>query len=117
MIASASRGDDMLITVDDFNRADELLKVTEMKMPQTFGGMGRDKLAEVTERVMERIGIDKIVYFDELVGAFWRDANKWDLERILSTLTAMKFCTRGVEGGRLYFKYKEEEETKDGKLY
>lgn len=120
MIMSVSRGRDFKVTMKDFNRAIEMLSSTEKKMSMALGGLGKSELAEVTHRVMGKIAYCKEIWFEELLGAFYRDVSKEELHKILSTLcsivdpsTGSKFCTRAFVGGRQKITYRKEEK-KDG---
>ncbi len=76
MIMSASRGDDMTITADDFRRADKILHATELKMAKTFGGLGQAKYANVTEKVMDYIrGFNGPVSRRDVMAKFYRDVD------------------------------------------
>lgn len=76
MIMSASRGDDLLITADDFRRADKILKSCEIKMGRTFGGLGQAKYANVTEKVMDYIHAAKApISRRDVMAKFYRDVD------------------------------------------
>lgn len=76
MIMSASRGDDLLITPEDFHRADKILHATELKMAKTFGGLGQAKYANVTEKVMDYIrGFNGPVSRRDVMAKFYRDVD------------------------------------------
>lgn len=76
MIMSASRGSDLLITADDFRRADRILKSCELKMSRTFGGLGQAKYANVTERVMDYIrAAHAPISRRDVMAKFYRDVD------------------------------------------
>jgi hypothetical protein len=101
MIINASRTDNMLITDADLNTAISFLYETEKKMPMTFSGLGKSSQAEVLARCMAIIGNKKETSFDELMYLFRNDATKWDLERVLDSLCAMKFCSYIINTGKI----------------
>lgn len=60
LVASASRGDDLLIIGDDFNMARQLLEGAEINMHKTFGGFGKSRTSDATETVknfIQKMGI------------------------------------------------------------
>jgi hypothetical protein len=101
MILNASRTDSMTISGDDLKRAINILNTTEKKMPLTFSGLGKSSQAEVLSLCMAEIGRCKETTFDALMYKFRNDATKWDLERILDSLEAMKFCSIITNTGKI----------------
>ena len=93
MILNASRTSSMTINGDDLNQAIQLLEETEIKMPRTFSGLGRSSHAATLSHMMVEISHRKETTFSEIMNIFRHDALKWDVERVLETLEAMKFCT------------------------
>jgi hypothetical protein len=90
MIFSASRANDMRITVSDFERALTLLKRTERKMPMTFMGHGRNRTSDTLVQVMSYCGEKGTVRESELLRRFYRDVDKRGLELILESMEKMK---------------------------
>jgi hypothetical protein len=90
MIFSASRGDDMMITGGDFERALNALKAAEVKMVKVFSGLGSSKYSQVTEKILTYIAGKKTVTQAELLTAFYRDLDLETLKVIEATLSAMK---------------------------
>ena len=73
---SVSRGDDLLMTAEDFRRADTILKSAELKMSRTFGGLGGAKYANATEKVMDYIrGMHAPVSRRDVMAKFYRDVD------------------------------------------
>lgn len=103
MILSASRSDDMIITLNDLNRAVDILERTEIKMPQAFGSMGDDPDAKLLNNIMRDIIIEGEIDRQELLTRHYFDAtNPRKFEAIITTLQSMGFLTvkRSVgEGG------------------
>lgn len=89
MIMSASRGNDLRITVQDFNRALALLTKTEEKMPMVFMGHGKNQQADTLTKIMAYLGNKGTTKESELLRAFYRDVDRRGLENILSTLQSM----------------------------
>ena len=92
MIMSASRTDEMIITAGDFTKALGILEITEKNMANTFSGVGRSDLAEVTNRVMKTIAEYKEINMSELLRLYYTDADKETMLKIIATLTAMHYC-------------------------
>lgn len=90
MICSASKGDNMIVSSQELNRAVSIIETAEQKMTKTFSGVGQLNNASVIEKVTMEIGLRKKVLFSELLDFFTGDVDKWGLEKILETLSAMK---------------------------
>ena len=101
MIFNASRTSSMTITDLDLQRAIHFLTEAEKKMPLTFSGLGKSSQAEVLSRCMAVIGNKKEVAYDELMYMFRNDVTKWDLDRVLESLCAMKYCTYITNTGKI----------------
>jgi len=100
IISSASRSNDLVIHKEDLDRAVKLLEATEVKMPYTFSGVGRSDNADVVNRVMTEIGVQKTCTFSHLMGRFYRDVDKDMLNKILQSLDAMNFVDIGFADGQ-----------------
>lgn len=96
MIMSASRGDTLQITAQDFERANTILRATELKMSRTFGGLGKAKYADVTQRVMDYISRIKVVSRKDLLRKFHRDVDIPTLKIIEEVMTNMKVVSISV---------------------
>lgn len=108
MIMNASRTSDMLITEDDFDRALNVLDVTERMMPRTFSGFGKSRDADVLNRVMTIVGTRKRISLPELQGMVYLDADSRTLDSIVTTLESMNFLTIGREGTQSILEYKKQ---------
>jgi hypothetical protein len=105
IILSASCRDDMIIDDKIFDRALSLIERTEKKMPLTFSGVGKSETSDVLSRVMAYVGAEGKTSFKELLIAFYYDADKETLTRIVGTLTAMGFCSMVHEGKTITIKH------------
>jgi len=111
MIFSASRSEDMLIDVQDFERALTLLKETEKVMSKAFAGIGKNEMADVMERVMSLVGLEGRIKFSDIVKRFYSDANADEIATIIRTMRAMEFVETKVVGEKsqdYWIIYKEE---------
>lgn len=94
MIVSAMRNresDSLLITAADLKKANDYLVLLERGMTKVYAGLGRNELADVTQRIMLKISILKVVRFGTLLNHFYGDVNKEELLKILSTLETMSW--------------------------
>jgi hypothetical protein len=105
-LLNASRTSNMLITVEDLQNAIDLLGATEVNMPNTFSGFGKNALADTLSKAMAYIGNRGEVDYSELMNHFHRDVSRFELDRILDTLQGMDFCEIVTNTGII--KYKKE---------
>ncbi len=98
MIMSASRGDSMIIDEKDFDRSLALLLETEIKMPYTFSGLGKDRNADSIHRMMAIVGARKEVSRAELVRIFYLDADSRQIDAMIVTMNTMGFCNTIIRG-------------------
>ncbi len=90
-IISAARSDEMIISRKDLERAISFLEKTEIKMSQTFSGVGKSSHADVLAKVMSDIGMAGEVNMSSMIEKYRSDADKWTMEKIVETLAAMKY--------------------------
>jgi hypothetical protein len=64
MVLSASRGDDMRITLDDIMIADKMLSTTEEDLPKVFSRIGRSEVSLQAERLIGFVRRHKKVRFE-----------------------------------------------------
>ncbi len=98
MCLSASRGEDYIIHVEDFKRAQRLLETTEKKMPKAFSGLGKSKFADqldtVTQYIVHNHMHGRKSLRSEVLANMSRDLDSWTLEQIERTLEQMKKIKR-----------------------
>jgi len=108
MILSASRSNSMIITESDFQRAVEILAITEVKMPHTFSGVGRFEGSDIVHRIMAFIAQTESISFSNLMRAFYQDVDKEGLEKMLDTMMTLDFITQDFpSGGERMIHYKD----------
>lgn len=105
MIVSASRSSSKMIDIVDFERALNILEMTEKKMPYTFSGVGKSDTSEIMERVMAKVAACKIIDFGELLRAFYQDVDKLTLEKMIEGLVSMDMVAVEFEGKRKIIKF------------
>lgn len=89
IICSASRGDDLKLTPADFNRALALLTAAEANMHKTFGGLGKARISDGSNTVMDFIKQMGITTRSALLQKFFRDIEPMELEKIETQLVQM----------------------------
>jgi len=117
LILTASKGDEQMITSDTLKRAIQILEQTEKKMPLTFRGMGSSDYSVITDKVMKTIANarDTGILFSRLLGLHYYDADKFILEKIVDTLSTMKYCVKVYEGNDMLIKYIHKDNRKEDK--
>lgn len=90
MVMSASRSDELVIDEQDFKRATQVLRSTELKMHRTFGGLGSSKYSEVTEKILGYIRAVGITTRSSLLTKFYRDVDGATLRIIEEVMDQMK---------------------------
>lgn len=90
MAISASRGQDRLITSDDFHRTLKIMEAAEKKMYKTFGGLGRAKYSDATEKILTFIQFEQKVSRSSLMKKFYRDVDSGTLKIIEEVLEQMQ---------------------------
>lgn len=95
MIVSASRSNEMVIRAKDFDRALEIMRITEQKMPNTFSHYGARKDAGLMRTVLLTIAQASqnglMCKRSALIRKFGRDLNLMDLDHILDGLKKAKY--------------------------
>lgn len=100
MIMNAARTSSMCLDAVDFDSALDLLERTEVKMPYTFSGYGKNKNADTLTRIMTIIGNRKKISLAELQKITYLDADEWTLRKIIDTLTNMEYVIPMQEGSQ-----------------
>lgn len=90
MCLSASRGNEIEINLEDFERARSLLERAEKKMPLAFKGMGKSNIAELTDKVLTVIMAKKEIKRSEVLRFLYGDIDIWTLEQVERVLAGMK---------------------------
>ena len=89
MIESVSRGSDMIIEEKDLKKAIITLKAAEIKMPNTFGGVGESRYAGAIQRLMATIAERREISLSELMIMFRRDVDSFEMNKLIETLDTM----------------------------
>lgn len=104
MAVMASRGDDLIISENDFARARGLLEAVERKMPRVFIGLGKARFAEATETVLLFVQSRREVSRAEVLRRYYRDVDAYTLDQVEVILSQMGMVQvlRNGTGERLY---------------
>lgn len=105
MILCASRSDSKEIDVQDFDRALDILTMTEKRMRYTFSGVGKSNTAEVMQRVMATLAAKNRVEFGDLLQLFYQDVDKFMLEKMIDALISMGIVELDMSGGKKVIVY------------
>ncbi len=90
IISNASHSDSLCLEPRDFTRAVSLLEEVEIKMPKTFGGLGRVKNSDVLEQIKEYIKKVNVTTKRVLLAKFYRDITEQELGMFIKTLEQMR---------------------------
>lgn len=105
MVMSASRGDSRILTVQDFERSNKILKSTELKMSRTFGGLGRAKYSDSTEKIMDYIRNVGIASRKDVMRKFYRDvdgATMKIIEEVMDNMKVVQISVTLASGDKMY---------------
>lgn len=99
MCFSAVRGDDLIISKEDFKLARDAVESVAINVPRVFRGVGESELVKATTKVLEFIENKGFASRDEILKAHWRDVTADDLDRVLATLKEA-YIIREYQQGR-----------------
>lgn len=89
MALSLSYKDDLILTVEDLQRALALLDATEPGMHKALGSAGKNPLAAETMRIAAQIASNGKATYKELIVANFHDLGKKNLDLVLDDLKMM----------------------------
>lgn len=105
LLISVSRSSDLEITMEDFNRAKEILELAEQNMGQTFGGMGHAKYSDSTEKIKDYIKNIGTTSRSVILARFYRDVDSFALkqiEEVLQQMNLVKITLLVEQGEKIY---------------
>jgi hypothetical protein len=111
MALSLSYKDDLVLTVEDLERAKVLLDRTEPGMSRALGAAGKNLLAVETVRIAQQIRQLGVVTYRELLIKNFHDTGKKNFDLILEDLYAMGRIAK--DGNYLKWNGKEEKEPEE----
>jgi hypothetical protein len=83
---SASRGDALVITKNDFKKAYDAVKSVAANVPKVFRAVGESELTVASDKVLRLLEAKGFATKGEILKALWRDVSTEDLDKILATL-------------------------------
>ncbi len=86
MVMNASREGDMLLTIEDFDNALELLEATEQGMPRALRGVGARDDSAVVAKIINILETRKTMTQKMLYQTFMYDASKQMIDEVIETL-------------------------------
>lgn len=86
MVMNASREGDMLLTIEDFDNALELLEDTEQGMPRALRGVGARDDSAVVAKIINLLETRKTITQRMLYQTFMYDASKQMIDEVIETL-------------------------------
>lgn len=105
MAISMARGNSMVITLEHFEEALNLLTKAEMKMSSVFKGIGRAKYTEEMNLVLKLIKTRGSVLRSEILSILHRDVDMTALREITETLVGMNAIKAPRREGTMDFLY------------
>jgi hypothetical protein len=105
ILCSASRGDDLKITGGDFKRALQLLTEAESRMHKTFGGLGKSRVSDESDTVINFIKNIKTTTRKMVLQKFYRDIDPMTLsnvEVLMQQMGVVKITLLPQQADKLY---------------
>lgn len=99
MICSASRSNELKLQKLDLERAIGILENAEIKMPQTFGGVGKNIHADTMTALMNEIALKKEITTASLMSIFYRDIDQRTFDQMIQTLKLMNYINISITPG------------------
>lgn len=105
MILSISRSDDLIIELEDLDKAIKEIWDVFKSLDVTFRGVGESDLVEAMDRVMQFIEQKGTCSRSAIMRYNYRHITDEDLTRVLITLTGMGFCIEKTQGRDYVYTY------------
>ncbi len=105
ILCSASRGDDLKLNSNDFHRALEFLLDAERNMPKTFGGLGKSRMSDQSDAIINFIKKTGITTRKSLLQKFYRDIDPITLanvEALMQQMGVVKIRLMPEDGDKTY---------------
>ena len=105
---SVSESDDLVITLDQFERAMGLMVAAEENMGNLFSSFGTASYVGQTTEVMNFIRSNGKVSKSEIMRQFYRSVDSTILEAVIKVLTDMKRVRVDISSGEVIYQYVED---------
>ena len=99
IILSASRSEDKLITVEDFELALAILENAEKVMQNVYIGYGKSSTNDLLQRAIVLVAKAGILPKSALMESMMEDADSFTLDRVLQTMLTMKYIQIELKEG------------------
>ena len=116
MIVSASESDDMIIEGKHFEKALNILEVTEAEMPNAFHGIGMADHANVYAKVLSYIESQDRFSFNDICIAFQMDSGEKQLIEMLTMAERVGLLKRETSVSETYYDVKQIKKKKGKKV-
>ena len=103
MIMSASQTSDMIITDKHLRKAIKLLEETEVRMPESFEGVGEARTGKLVSNIMRHIASKDKTTFSELHRMFYASGEKRVLEECVRQIADMGYCKIVWDTGEIVY--------------
>lgn len=114
MCFSAVRGDDLIISKEDFKLARDAVESVAINVPKVFRGVGESELVKATTKILDFIEAKGFASRDEMLKAHWRDVTSDDLDRVLATLKEAYIIREYTQGRKTLYQAVEKPLPKKG---
>lgn len=105
ILCSASRGDDLKIVAEDFYSAMRLLTDAEVTMPKTFGGLGKSRISEESNTIINYIKQMGTTTRKLVLQRFYRDVDAQalsNIEMLVQQMGVVKITLVPEQGDKVY---------------
>jgi len=117
MMLSASESDSMIIHERHFRKALDILKQTELEMPNAFYGIGRGFHAEILSSIMRYVESRDAFSWADLLERFSMDAMPDDLHKYVSSLMERKKITKETSATQTVYTVNHEQKAHFDRRY
>lgn len=90
MVLSISRSDDLIITLEDMQRADKVLTSVERNMSSAFHGLGRSQYSRAVQDVLQIMARRRKIKRSDLLKMVYKNIDSQDLKVVKEILQQMK---------------------------
>lgn len=102
MLLHVAYSDDLVLTIEDFQKAIMLLKQVEHKLPQTFQSIGKNPYTVDMGRIMSFINERKKIDKREIRARFYHAATPAMLDELINGLGAMGYIQQELVGEQCF---------------
>jgi hypothetical protein len=103
MCFSLSRGNDLIISKEDFQKGYDAVESVASNIPRVFRGVGESELVAASNKVLAFIETKGFASREEILKAHWRDVTSDDLDRILATFKEAKIIFDYQQGRKTMY--------------